>query len=150
MDLARQIGAGITWVRAVLAAFGSALLLVAAMSLYAGLSLQVREEESTLGLYRALGASGRDLLALFLVRAGLLGMAGSVTGLAFGLLAGAWVGRGIASLAGGGPGAPLQLFQPDPLTTLGFVAFGIGTCLAAGFLPARRASRLSPAEVLRR
>lgn len=150
MNLARQIGAGITWVRAVLAAFGSALLLVAAMSLYAGLSLQVREEESTLGLYRALGASGRDLLALFLVRAGILGMAGSVTGLAFGLLAGAWVGRGIASLSGGGPGAPLQLFQPDPLTTSGFVAFGIGTCLAAGFLPARRASRLPPAEVLRR
>ncbi len=150
MNLARQIGAGITWVRAVLAAFGMALLLVAAMSLYAGLSLQVREEESTLGLYRALGASGRDLLALYLVRAGLLGMAGSLMGLAMGLLAGAWVGRGIASLAGGSPGSPLQLFQPDLLTTSGFLAFGIGTCLAAGFLPARRAARLSPAEVLRR
>jgi ABC-type lipoprotein release transport system permease subunit len=150
MNLARQIGAGIFWVRAVLAAFGAALLLVAAMSLYAGLSLQVREEESTLGLYRALGASGRDLLALFLVRAGMLGLVGSVTGLAFGLLAGAWVGRGIASLSGEGSGALPQIFQPDLLTTSGFVVFGVGTCLAAGFLPARRASRLSPAEVLRR
>ncbi len=150
MNLARQIDSGITWVRTALALFGAALLAMSAMSLYASLSLQVREEEPTLGLYRALGASRRDLLALYLVRAGLLGAAGSLVGLGSGLLAGAWLGRGIASLTGGAPGIPLALFQPDPRACLGFVVFGIGTCLAAGLLPARRAARLSPAEVLRR
>jgi hypothetical protein len=150
MAMARQLGAGLAWVRAALSTFGAALLLVAGLSIFTGLSLQVREEQTTLGLYRALGASRQDILALYLARAGILGATGSLAGLAAGLLGGAWLGRGIAALSGGVPGAELQLFQPDVSTTLGFLAFGIGTSLTAGFLPARRAARLSPAEVLRR
>ncbi len=150
MAMARQLGAGLAWVRAALSTFGAALLLVAGLSIFTGLSLQVREEQTTLGLYRALGASRQDILALYLARAGILGATGSLAGLAAGLLGGAWLGRGIAALSGGAPGAELQLFQPDLSTTLGFLAFGIGTSLTAGFLPARKAARLSPAEVLRR
>ncbi len=148
--MARQLGTTLAWVRSALIVFGSALLLVAGMSIFSGLSLQVREEQTTLGLYRALGASRRDILGLYLARAGLLGTAGSLLGLMSGLLIGAWSGRGIASLAPGGEGSATTLFHPDLSITLGFVAFGIGTSLVAGFLPARRAARLSPAEVLRR
>lgn len=150
MAMARQLGTTLAWVRSALIVFGSALLLVAGMSIFSGLSLQVREEQTTLGLYRALGASRRDILGLYLARAGLLGTAGSLLGLMSGLLIGAWSGRGIASLAPGGEGSATTLFHPDLSITLGFVAFGIGTSLVAGFLPARRAARLSPAEVLRR
>lgn len=150
MEMARQVGAGVVWVRAALAAFGAALLLVAGVGIFTGLSLQVREEAPTLGLYRALGASRRDILALYLARAGLLGLAGSLAGLALGLLAGAWVGQGIAGLALAGGGADLQLFRPQVATGLSAPAFGVVTSLAAGFLPARRAAGLSPAEALRR
>ncbi len=149
MTMARQLGTALAWVRAALIVFGAALLMVAGMSIFSGLSLQVRQEQTTLGLYRALGASQRDILGLYLARAGLLGAVGSLVGMVAGLLAGAWSGRGIAALAPGAHEAAASLFQPDLSTTLGFVAFGFATSLVAGFLPARRAARLSPAEVLR-
>lgn len=149
LEVARQVSQAVGWVQAALGLFGGAVLLVAGVGIFTGLSLQVREEEPTIGLFRAVGASRRDILALYLMRAGLLGLSGALVGLAGGILLGAWLAEGLKALAGAGA-ADLRLFHPTWSSALGGPAFGVLTALAAGLLPAGRAARLPPAEALRR
>lgn len=149
LEVAKQVSQAVGWVQAALALFGGAVLLVAGVGIFTGLSLQVREEEPTIGLYRAVGASRRDILALYLARAGLLGLCGALVGLALGVFVGAWISEGLKALAGAGA-ADLRLFHPTLLSTLGASTFGVLTALTAGLLPAGRAAGLAPAEALRR
>jgi putative ABC transport system permease protein len=103
------------------------------------LTIAVAERTREIGLLRAVGATRRAVLALFLGEAALLAAIGGAAGLALGL--------GIAGL--------LKLVLPAlPVHTpwvyavlAEVVAVAVG--LAAGVLPARRAARLDPLEALR-
>ena len=117
---------------------GIALALVA-IGLYGVLAYNVSQRSTEIGIRLALGASRRDVLGLVLRRgAVLLG-----SGLLFGLL-GAWSATGLVRQF---------LFQTEPadpaaygsaLLLLAFVA--TGACL----LPAWRAVRINPVDVLRK
>lgn len=149
LDVARRISAATGAVRRAMGAFGAAILLVAALSIFTGLNLQVREEEGLIGLYRALGASRRDVLFLYMSRAFLVGAVGGLVGLALGLAAGTAVEAAARrllaeSLAGA------HLFRPGWLLPGGCLAFGLAISLAGGLAPARRAAGLRPADALRR
>lgn len=121
------------------AALGGISLLVGGVGVLTIMTIAVRERISEIGLLAALGASRRQILALFLGEAVLLAGLGGLLGLGAGL--------GIAG--------SLQLFLPAVPITLspGFcalalaVACGIG--LLAGVGPAWRAARWDPIEALR-
>jgi ABC-type antimicrobial peptide transport system permease subunit len=86
----------------------------------------------------ALGADRRDVSGLFVRHASLL----AGVGIALGLGAAALLTRLMASLLFG-----VTAF--DPLTYVAVaVALG-GTAMLASYIPARRASRVDPAEALR-
>lgn len=100
-----------------------------------------RDRRGEIGMLRAIGVREKQILAMFLGKAALMGTAGSVVGIAAGVAAGlAAAGAGLSGhdvlwLAGGA--AMLPVFLMGPL--LG--------CLAT-FWPAVRAARSDPAEVL--
>lgn len=149
VEAAERIATVINWARLGMGLFSLAVLLVAAAGVSAGLTLQVREEARWIGLYRAVGATRRDILAIYLARAGLLGSAGSLLGLILGVVA----GRGLESYLGSqlppgmlGSGALFRLSWPATLASLGF---GVGITLLSGWWPARQAAHLRPVDALR-
>jgi len=118
--------------------FGVLAIALTVVGLYGMLSYVVAQRRPEIGVRVALGARRIDVLALIMSEAGRLVLFGVVAGLGLSLLA----GRSVASLLFGiKPNDPLLLASACAL--LGVIA-GI-----ASFLPARRATRVDPAQLLR-
>lgn len=121
------------------AAIGAVSLLVGGVGILTILTIAVAERTGEIGLLRAIGATQRTILLLFLGEAALLAAAGGALGLGLG-----WGVSGLLTLVF--PALPVH--TPWTYAALAeIVAVGVG--LAAGVLPARRAARLDPLEALR-
>jgi putative ABC transport system permease protein len=120
------------------ASFGALALLMAAVGLYGVTSYAVNLRRTEIGIRMALGATRGSVIGLVLGRVSMLIGAGMVVGLAIGT----WASRFIATLLSG-------LDPRDPATLLASVVTLAVVSALAGWLPASRASRLDPTEVLR-
>lgn len=125
------------------------IVLVAAMGIANVLVLTVAEKTQEIAVLRALGASGRQVVGTFVVEGALLGGAGTVLGVALGVLVSLYFRVQPYPLPG-----DLYFITELPVRIRAWdlawvAAVSFGTSLLAGLLPARRASRLDPVEVLR-
>lgn len=118
--------------------FGMAALALAAFGLYAVLGYAVSRRRREIGIRMALGAERRDVLLLVLRQGGVIVAAGVLLGL---LAAAAGVRIIESTLFGVTPA--------DPLTFAAVTAVLAAAALLACWLPARRAARIDPLEVLR-
>ncbi len=100
--------------------------------------VSVRERTREIGIRKAVGARGRDILAQFLVEALTLSLLGGLIGIAVGLAASAVIGQ----LAGWG-------FAFNPATVAVAVLFSLAVGVVFGVWPARQAARLDPISALR-
>jgi putative ABC transport system permease protein len=124
---------------AMLAGFlGALALLLAGLGLYGIMSYGVSRRRTELGIRLALGAEPRAVVRLVLARVGLLVGAGVAAGTALSL----WLSRFVAPLLYG-----LQPRDPLTLSAAALTLAAVGAL--AAWLPARRASRIDPARVLR-
>ncbi len=121
------------------------LMLISSVSLGVGgivimniMLVSVVERTQEIGVRMALGARKRDIRRQFLLEAALLSAAGGVIGVLIGSI-GAWTVRAMA-------GFPAQITVPIVLTGIGLSTL-VG--LAAGFLPAFRASNLVVIDAIR-
>ena len=120
------------------ALFGASGLLLAAIGTYGVLAYAVSARTRELGIRLALGAT-RQLVLLDVVRRGLL-LTG--IGLAIGVSSGIALNRALSAVASESPGTSWPL-------TLGVIAT-LGSCaLIAALVPAVRATRINPADVMR-
>jgi predicted permease len=128
----------------VIAACGVMALLLAAIGIYGIVAYSVAQRHREVGIRMALGALGRDILAL-VIRQGMVPVAyGIAAGLALGLV----LARVMSSL----PDDAQVLFgvsATDPLTFGGVTAFLGLIALAACYVPARRAAKVDPVVTLR-
>ncbi len=100
--------------------------------------VSVRERTREIGIRKAVGARGSDILLQFLVEALVLSLVGGLLGIALGVGASLVIG----ALAGWG-------FQFNPLTVLVAVGFSLAVGVVFGVWPARQAARLDPITALR-
>jgi putative ABC transport system permease protein len=121
-----------------LAMFGAAALVLAAIGMYGVLAFSVTQRLREFGIRQALGAGGRSIL-LLVVREG-VGTAS--IGLAIGTTVALALGRGMRSLLVDVPPA-------DPVVLGGAAAILLAVAAAAAWLPARRATRVDPMAILR-
>jgi hypothetical protein len=126
--------------------FGGLALLLAGLGLYGITSYAVNRRKAELGIRLALGAAPAKVVRLVLQRVALLVSLGVIAGL---VLSGAFIlyggTVGANTVAGLLHGVELR----DPMT-FGVAIVVLGAIAAfAGWLPARRASRIDPAAVLR-
>jgi ABC-type antimicrobial peptide transport system permease subunit len=118
--------------------FGLLALLLVSVGLYGVMSYTVTRRTAEIGIRMALGARRADVLWLVLRETLVLLLAGA----ALGLPAALGAGRLISSMLFG-------LTPADSVTIVAAVAFLLAVATLAGYLPARRASRIDPMTALR-
>ncbi|MEQ1892329.1 MAG: ABC transporter permease, partial [Planctomycetota bacterium] len=118
--------------------------LVAALAVVLVLSALVRERERDLAIVRVLGGSRRQLFTAVAAQALLLGTAGALSGLLFGLLVGYLLVTVVNVQSFG-----WSLDFAPPTSVLLTAASVLPCCLVAGLVPAWLSLRLQPQEVLR-
>jgi predicted lysophospholipase L1 biosynthesis ABC-type transport system permease subunit len=118
--------------------FGALALLLASVGLYGVTSYGVNSRKTEIGIRIALGAGTSSVVAMILRRVALLVGLGIVAGALLSLWASTYVGSMLYGL------------EPrDPLTLAGAAATLAIVGAIAAWLPARRATRIDPCEVLR-
>jgi ABC-type antimicrobial peptide transport system permease subunit len=122
-----------------LAVFGAIALLLAIIGVYGVMAYSVSQRTQELGIRRALGAEGRDIVRLVLRQGGLLAGLGAGIGLVISL---------------GGDAGPLHLpVRRQRLRSRWCSAASrrplVGAAVIASLIPARRATRVDPLVALR-
>jgi len=117
-------------------AIGGISMIVAGVSILNIMMMSVTERIKEIGIMRSIGSQRREVMAMFLYEALILGVVGSRIG-----------GYAISSMM-------LQttkyLFVPSSLISIVYgVSFGIIVCLICGIYPAWRAAHLNPIDALR-
>jgi putative ABC transport system permease protein len=121
-----------------LAGIASISLLVGGIGIMNIMLVSVRERTREIGIRKAIGARGRDILSQFLVEALALSLAGGFIGIGVGVIA----SFGIGTYAGWG-------FVFSPVTVLVAVGFSLIVGIVFGVWPASQAARLDPVVALR-
>jgi putative ABC transport system permease protein len=164
-DYINQLNQFFTTMRLMLGGVGGVALLVAAFGVANTMTMAILERTKEIGLMKAIGATDRDVLTVFLIEAGLVGLAGGAAGVGLSFLLQNLINQGIASLgaqqAGGGQGGGISflpidtsqiggnLFVIPPELALFALVLATTVGLAAGLYPALRAARLPPVIALK-
>ncbi|MBL6448444.1 ABC transporter permease [Fulvivirga sp. 29W222] len=124
------------------------LLIVAGFGIYNILNMMIYEKMNDIAILKATGFSGRDVKMIFISQAMLIGVVGGVIGLIFGYL--------ISVLIDHTPfeteALPTIKTFPvnfNPVYYLIGIGFAVASTFFAGYLPARRAERIDPVEIIR-
>jgi putative ABC transport system permease protein len=118
--------------------FGAVALLLAGLGLYGVTAYAVARRRVEIGIRMAIGAAPADVVRMVLSRVSLLVGVGVLVGACISV----WTSTFLASLLYG-------LEPRDPATLLGSAVVLAAVAALAGWLPAWRASRIDPADVLR-
>ena len=140
-SLADEIDGSLTQERIVAmlsAFFGGLALLLAGIGLYGVMSYTVGRRRTEIGIRMALGAGPTSAVASILLRVAVLVGLGIATGAALSLWASGFVGSLLYGLA-----------PRDPAILAGAAVVLVLIAAAAAWVPARRAARIDPAQVLR-
>jgi hypothetical protein len=137
-DRYRDSLARTSFVLVLLAISGAMALFLSVVGIYGVISYIVSQRTREIGIRLALGAQAPAVKRMFVVYA----LAVAAVGVAAGLAGAAALGRWMTSLL-------FEVRPLDPATYVAVVALLLGAVSLAAYLPARRASRLDPAETLR-
>ena len=125
-------------------------LFVGAFLVYSVLALSVAQRSAALALLGVLGMTAAERRWLVLSECALVGLAGTLLGLAAGVGMAHVALQLLAGDLGGGyfPGITPPL-QVTPGAALVFFVLGLASALIGGWVPARQAERLVPAQALK-
>jgi putative ABC transport system permease protein len=140
------IGEFVSFFSTFLLVFAVIALIVGSFIIYNTFSIIVAQRTREMALFRAVGASRRQVLGSVLLESIIVGVVASLLG----LVAGIGVAAGLKSLlAGFGLDVPAGSLVVSATTVI--VAFVAGTvvCVASALFPARRASKVPPLAAIR-
>jgi lipoprotein-releasing system permease protein len=126
------------------------IIMVAALNIVASLVLLVMEKSRDIAILRTMGAPAEMIRRIFVYQGLAIGLVGTVTGTALGLLVCEVADRyKLITL----PQEVYQItyipFRVEPLDVVVVFVSAVLVCLAATVYPSRQAGRLDPAEALR-
>jgi ABC-type antimicrobial peptide transport system permease subunit len=121
-----------------LGGFAAFALILASLGIYGLISYSVNQRTQEIGIRMALGASARDVQARIVVQTLQL----AAVGMIFGIVASWALARSLSGLLFG-------VSATDPVTFIGMLLVLGAVAALAGYVPARRASRIDPLVALR-
>ena len=118
---------------------------IVALGISSVLVVSVVQKQREIGILRAMGASRRDIMGVFLLQGALLGLLGSGLGaaLAYGLLV------LFSHIFKSPDGSAMYSAQLDLALALAASALACVIGLLSAFMPARRAARMDPVQAIR-
>lgn len=124
------------------------LLIVAGFGIYNILNMLIYEKLNDIAILKATGFSGKDVMYIFITQALMIGLIGGIMGLIF--------GYSISVLIDYTPfeteALPTIKTFPvnyNPFFYIGGIAFAMVSTFLAGYLPAKKAKRIDPVEIIR-
>jgi putative ABC transport system permease protein len=144
-------------IQAVFGGIGAIALVVAAIGIANTMIMSILERTREIGLMKAVGATNRDVMSIFIGEAGAIGVLGGIGGVIFGiitakvidLIANAYISAQLAA-SGSTAGNEAASIAVIPLWLPIFaVAFALVIGLASGIYPALRAVQLNPVTALK-
>ncbi|TMQ08704.1 MAG: ABC transporter permease [Deltaproteobacteria bacterium] len=147
-SLGEKFATALFVIRLVLVLISLVIIAISSINIAHNFFMQVTERRRELGLLRAVGATQRDVLMVVLGEAALIGLIGGVIGvvLGFGLAAG--IDWGSAHYLPRFPYKPDSWFHFKWWIILGGLVCASGFSVLGGYLPARRAKAMEPAQAL--
>lgn len=126
----------------------AAILVVASFGIYNTISTIVMEKTRDIAIMKSMGFHPRDLRRIFLLEGLIVGLVGSVLGELLGLALMQLLGQVEIRPPGVTETVRLPMFWGAQQYALA-AAFAMLSCVAASYLPARRAGRVRPVDILR-
>jgi lipoprotein-releasing system permease protein len=121
------------------------IIIVAGFGIYNIMNMIVNEKIKDIAILKALGFGGKDVVHIFLTQAVIIGILGGISGILLGF-----------SISNMLSYIPFEMMAMDHLPMLFnlkdyILAFWIGLAitLVAGYLPARKASKVDPVEIIK-
>jgi lipoprotein-releasing system permease protein len=121
------------------------ILLVAGFGIYNILNMTIYEKIKEIAILKAQGFSGGSVTSIFLQQAIYIGLMGGIIGVTVGFFITLGVSR-VYIGAGTLKYLPMSFYVPHYIEA---IMFGILTTIAAGFFPARKASKVDPVTIIR-
>jgi putative ABC transport system permease protein len=141
-----DIGEALSFITVFLLVFAAIALVVGSFLIVNTFSILVAQRSRELALLRAMGATKRQVTRSVLVEAFAIGLIGSTVGVAVGYL----LALGLKALFGlFGFDLAGATFSIAPRTWVWSYAVGVLVTMLAAYLPARRASKISPVAAMR-
>lgn len=160
-EFLNQINAFFTTMRLILGGVGGIALLVAAFGVANTMTMAILERTREIGLMKAVGATDRDVLTIFLIEAGLVGLVGGLSGLAVSYVIQNLINEAVRNIPQGDQGGGFIFLPVDTSqiggnlvvipTELALFALSLATLvgICAGLYPALRAARMTTVVALK-
>jgi len=145
-EQAADINEGLSFLSIGLLAFAGVAVFVGAFIIQNTFRIIVAQRTRELALLRAIGATGRQIRWMVMLEALVIGLVGSVAGIAFGFGMALSI-RGLMNAVGFGlpPGSLILM----PRTVIVGLLVGVILTMLSSLLPARKASRIPPVAAMR-
>ena len=121
------------------------ILLVAGFGIYNIMNMTINQKIREIAILKAMGFSGKDVTQIFLTEAVIIGIIGGFIGILFGFAISRLINK-IPFKVAGLHTLPMAFTFKDYV--FAFV-FGLLTTCIAGYLPARKASKIDPVTIIR-
>lgn len=131
-----------------LAGIAAISLVVGAVGIANTMFMSVMERTRQIGTLKALGATDGEIMLLFLIEAGLIGLVGGLIGIFCGFIVSGIISEASIRMIGV-ERATQTVVYISPRLILFAIVFSIFIGILSGLWPARRAAKLQPVEALR-
>ena len=134
-------------VQAVLGGIGAVSLFVAAIGIANTMMMSIYERTKEIGVMKVLGCDMGNIRNMFLIESGFIGFMGGTVGVALSYGVSAIVNRFVNMSQSMGLSGDLS--RIPPWLSMAAIGFAVFVGMAAGFMPAVRAMKLSPLAAIR-
>lgn len=143
-QLMEQVNTMLGGITFLLSAIAFISLIVGGIGIMNSMFTNVLERTSEIGIMKSIGAKNKDIMNLFLIESGIIGLIGGIIGVIFGQILTFYV----ADLITSANYLPISVNINYPVLAA-MLFFAICISLLSGYLPARRASKLKPVDAIR-